>query len=62
MYYFLLGIYVSFEKIFISITEGNNTEVEIVLDYAAGTNFSLMLKAIPLTAKGKQKQHIMDLF
>ena len=53
-----LGYYVSFAKSVVSVIEGNSREVEIMLDHATGTHFTVMVMANPLTATGEVDRYL----
>ena len=41
-----------------SVIEGNSREVEIMLDHATGTYFTVVVMANPLTASGKIDRYL----
>ena len=41
-----------------SVIEGNSREVEIMLDHATGTYFTVIVMANPLTATGKIDRYL----
>ena len=44
---FIIGLYVSFSQSSVTVDEGNTTVIQVVLDHAAGLNFSVNIGVNP---------------